>query len=86
MPSKIVLVAEESLENKDITNYIYNWFKNNTDIIVVSNLLSEEDMNLISEKNYYDIALVNVYAKLVIITRNNCTLFANFFAFSIAFQ
>lgn len=64
MPSKIVLVAEESLENKDITNYIYNWFKNNTDIIVVSNLLSEEDMNLISEKNYYDIALVNVYAKL----------------------
>lgn len=64
MPSKIVLVAKESLENKDITNYIYNWFKNNTDITIVVNLLSEEDMNLISEKNYYDIALVNVYAKL----------------------
>ena len=64
MPSKIVLVAKESLENKDITNYIYNWFKNNTDITIVVNLLSEEDMNLISEKNYYDIALVNAYAKL----------------------
>ena len=64
MPSKIVLVAQESLENKDITSYITNWFKNNTDIAIVVNLLSEEDMNLISEKNYYDIALVNVYAKL----------------------
>ena len=64
MPSKIVLVAKESLENKDITSYIYSWFNNNTDITIVANLLSEEDMNLISEKNYYDIALVNVYAKL----------------------
>ena len=50
MPSKIVLVAKESLQNKDIT--------------LVCNLLTEDDMNLISEKNYYDIALVNVYAKL----------------------
>ena len=32
MPSKIVLVAKESLENKDITSYITNWFKRNTDI------------------------------------------------------
>ena len=64
MPSKVVLVAKESLENKDITSYISNWFKNNTDITLVINLLSEQDMNLISEKNYYDIALVNVYAKL----------------------
>ena len=64
IPSKIVLVAKESLENKDITNYLLNWFKNNTDITLVVNLLSEDDMNLISEKNYYDIALINVYAKL----------------------
>ena len=64
MPSKIVLVAQESLENKDITSYITNWFKNNTETSIVVNLLSEDDMNLISEKNYYDIALVNVYAKL----------------------
>ena len=64
MPSKIVLVAQESLENKDITSYIINWFKNNTETSIVVNLLSEDDMNLISEKNYYDIALVNVYAKL----------------------
>ena len=64
MPSKIVLVSKESLENKDITDYIITWFKNNTDISIIVNLLSEDDMNLISEKNYYDIALVNVYAKL----------------------
>ena len=64
MPSKIVLVSKESLENKDITDYIITWFKNNTDISIIVNLLSEDDMNLISEKNYYDIALVNVYANL----------------------
>lgn len=64
MPSKIVLVAKESLENKDITSYITNWFKRNTDISIVVNLVSEEEMNLISEKSYYDIALVNVYAKI----------------------
>jgi oligopeptide transport system substrate-binding protein len=64
MPSKIVLVTQENLENKDITSYITNWFKNNTETSIVVNLLSEDDMNLISEKNYYDIALVNVYAKL----------------------
>ena len=64
MPEKVVLVANESLENKDITNYIYNWFKKNTDITIVVNLLSEQEMDLISEKNYYDIALVNVYARL----------------------
>ena len=64
MPSKIVLVAKESLQNKDITDYLTSWFKENTDITLVCNLLTEDDMNLISEKNYYDIALVNVYAKL----------------------
>ena len=53
-----------SLENKDITSYITNWFKRNTDISIVVNLVSEEEMNLISEKSYYDIALVNVYAKI----------------------
>lgn len=64
MPSKIVLVAEEGLQNKDIIDYLTSWFKENTDITLVCNLLTEDDMNLISEKNYYDIALVNVYAKL----------------------
>lgn len=64
IPSRIVLVAKESLENKDIADYIAIWFKNNTDTSIVVNLVSDDDMNLISEKNYYDIALVNVYAKL----------------------
>ena len=52
MPSKIVLVAKESLQNKDITDYLTSWFKENTDITLVCNLLTEDDMNLISEKNY----------------------------------
>ena len=64
MPSKIVLVAKETLKNKDVINYLATWFKNNTNITLVYNLLTDEDMDLISEKNYYDIALINVYAKL----------------------
>lgn len=64
MPSKIVLVASESLQNKDLTNYLIQWFNENTEMNLVVNLLSEDDMNLIGEKNYYDIALVNVYAKI----------------------
>ena len=64
MPSKIVLVAKETLKNKDVINYLATWFKNNTNITLVYNLLNDEDMDLISEKNYYDIALINVYAKL----------------------
>lgn len=64
MPNKIVVVAEENIKNKDIINYLVSWFKNNTDTILVYNLLTNEDMNLISEKNYYDIALINVYAKI----------------------
>lgn len=62
--NKIVLVAEETLQNKDITNFLISWFKNNTNITLVVNLLPKDSMNSISEKNYYDIALVNVYAKL----------------------
>lgn len=44
MPSKIVLVAKESLQNKDITDYLTAWFKENTDITLVCNLLTEDDM------------------------------------------
>ena len=59
-----MLVAKETLKNKDVINYLATWFKNNTNITLVYNLLTDEDMDLISEKNYYDIALINVYAKL----------------------
>lgn len=63
-PKKIVLVAEENVKNKELTNFLINWFNKNTDIILVVNLLSKEEVSLISEKNYYDIALIDVYAKL----------------------
>lgn len=64
IPKKIVLVAEETLKNKDLTDFLISWFDNNTDIILVVNLLETDDMKSISEKNYYDIALINIDASL----------------------
>ena len=64
LPSKVVLVAEETLLNKDLTDFLISWFDDNTDVILVVNLLPDEDMKSISEKNYYDIALINVDASL----------------------
>ena len=71
MPSKIVLVAKESLQNKDITDYLTAWFKENTDITLVCNLLTEDDMNLISEKNVirmilYLILMIQKYKSLAL--------------------
>lgn len=64
LPSKVVLVAEETLLNKDLTDFLISWFDDNTDVILVVNLLPDEDMKSISEKNYYDIALINVDVSL----------------------
>lgn len=63
-PKKVILVAEETLKNKDLTDFLISWFDNNTNIILVVNLLEADDMQTISEKNYYDIALINVEANL----------------------
>ena len=61
-PNKLIMVAEETLLNKDLTDFLVNWFDENTDIVLVVNLLPAEEIDLISEKNYYDVALIDVYA------------------------
>ncbi|ASW44121.1 ABC transporter substrate-binding protein [Clostridium isatidis] len=54
----LVIVAEALTENKEICEYISNYFSENTEIDVSYKLLTEEEMNSIKNSNYYNIALI----------------------------
>ncbi|GAA0086893.1 hypothetical protein UT300007_33340 [Clostridium sp. CTA-7] len=57
-PEEVVLVAEESTQNKEICEYIVEWFKNNTDIYLSYKLITKEEVTSIKDVNYYNIALI----------------------------
>ena len=57
-PKVLRIVAEESSENKEICDYLSSWFENNTDIYLVYDLISKEDLSSINESNYYDMAII----------------------------
>lgn len=57
-PKELFLVAQEGTENKEICEYISNWFEKNTDIYINYKLITNEEMNSIKDSNYYDIALI----------------------------
>lgn len=57
-PDEITLVAEEGTQNKEICEYISNWFKKNTDIYLNYKLITKEEMSSIKDVNYYNIALI----------------------------
>lgn len=57
-PKEVVLVAEESTQNKEICEYIVEWFKNNTDIYLSYKLITKEEVASIKDVNYYNIALI----------------------------
>lgn len=57
-PEKIYLVAEESTQNKEICEYISEWFSNNTDMYLIYNLITKEEIKSVKDVNYYDMALI----------------------------
>ena len=59
IPEVIYLACEESLLNKEMVDYISNWFADNTDITLVGSLLREE---ITSDISYYDMAIINLEA------------------------
>lgn len=61
---KIVLVTEESIDNKELVDFLSEWFDKNTEIVLNTNLVSSDEMKDIDNKLYYDIALINVNATL----------------------
>ncbi len=52
------MIAEESSENKEICDYLVSWFENNSNIDLVYDLVTKEELNSISKENYYDFALI----------------------------
>jgi oligopeptide transport system substrate-binding protein len=57
-PEVLYIVAEEGSENKEICDYLSSWFENNTDIYLVYDLISKEELNSINHDNYYDMAII----------------------------
>ncbi|MGV2687003.1 hypothetical protein GNF82_22370, partial [Clostridium perfringens] len=53
-PEEVVLVAEESTQNKEICEYTVEWFKNNTDIYLSYKLITKEEVASIKDVNYYN--------------------------------
>lgn len=53
----IYLAAENTSENKEMLDYISNWFLENTDIYLEYYLLNEEDLKVIENNDYYDLIL-----------------------------
>lgn len=80
-PKVLHMIAEESSENKEICDYLASWFESNTDISLVYDLITKEQLNSINEMNYYDFAIINgeltlsseasIYNKLVNFIDNN---------------
>ncbi|SCK00930.1 Periplasmic murein peptide-binding protein precursor [uncultured Clostridium sp.] len=59
IPEVVYLACEESLLNKEIVDYISNWFADNTDITLVGSLLRGE---ITGDISYYDMAIINLDA------------------------
>ena len=55
---EVVLVAEEGSVNKEVCEYISNWFKKNTEIYLEYKLISKEEIDGLDNSNYYTIALI----------------------------
>lgn len=57
-PKVLHIVAEEGSESKEVCDYLSSWFESNTDIYLVYDLISEEELSSIDEANYYDMAII----------------------------
>ena len=55
---EIVLVAKDNVQNKELCNFLSEWFKDNTEIILSYDLKDNYELNKLDEENYYDIALI----------------------------
>lgn len=58
-PKIIHLIAEESSENKEISEYLVKWFENNTNIQLIYDLVKLTELEKINQENYYDMALIS---------------------------
>lgn len=61
---EIVLIAEESVENKELCGFLSTWFSENTEIILSYNLINKEELSNLHDETYYNIALIQCEASL----------------------
>ncbi len=54
----ITLVAEMRSQNKEVCEYIVNWFKENTEIYLDYKLISKGEINDLNNSSYYTVALI----------------------------
>ena len=55
---EIVLIAKDNVQNKELCNFLSEWFKDNTKITLSYNLKDNYELNKLDKDNYYDIALI----------------------------
>lgn len=63
-PEEIVIVAEENTENKDVCNFLSEWFLNNSNMTLTYKLLNKTELQNIQDETYYNIALLNYEAPI----------------------
>lgn len=61
---EIVLIAEDNVDNKELCNYISEWFMKNTEMILSYNLVSGEELSNLHDETYYNVALIQCEASL----------------------
>ncbi|ATD55981.1 ABC transporter substrate-binding protein [Clostridium chauvoei] len=61
---EVVLIAEETTENKNFSEFLSKWFEKNTDMILTYNLVPKEEFKNIHEETYYNIALLQCESSL----------------------
>lgn len=61
---EVVLIAEESVGNKELCSFISTWFSKNTEIILSYNLINKEELSNLHDETYYNMALIQCEASL----------------------
>lgn len=55
----VILIAEKTVENKELLNVIGKWFEKNTNILLVTKLVDKSIITESIDNGYYDLVIIN---------------------------
>lgn len=61
---EIVLIAENNAPNKELCNFLSNWFSENSEIILSYDLINRDELITLTDETYYNIVLIQLEASL----------------------
>lgn len=61
---EVVLIAEESANNKELCMFLSEWFSENSEIILSYNLIDSNELANLHDETYYNIALIQCEATI----------------------